>query len=322
MASRFNCEIDSGSGFCHGVVRAVDKAEEFLSGGGRLYSLGAMVHNTAEIEWLAAKGLEIIDFEGLQSLGPDDTVLIRAHGEPPSTYSLARSLGVKLIDCTCPVVLKLQRDIAAAWRAVCAGGGSVVIFGKKGHAEVNGLVGQTGGQAIVIENLSEIDTIDFSHHIELFSQTTSDPAEYEALKAACRERSADITIHDTICRQVVGRHRKLAGFAAEHDVILFVSGRESSNGKVLFELCREHNPRTYWVDSPENLDDILDCLDQEANGSRNGQVVNGADHVLCETGEDNTGRTPLRVGITGATSTPRWQLEAVAAAAATLTGKS
>ena len=313
MASRFNCEIDPDSGFCHGVVRAVDKAEEFLSGGSRLFSLGAMVHNTAEIERLAAKGLEIIDFEGLQSLGPDDTVLIRAHGEPPSTYALARSLGVQIIDCTCPVVLKLQRDIAAAWRAVCVSGGSVVIFGKKGHAEVNGLVGQTGGQATVIENLDEIDTIDFGHHIELFSQTTSDPAEYEALKAACLERTADIAIHDTICRQVVGRHRKLAGFAASHDVVLFVSGRESSNGKVLFELCRQHNPRTYWVDSPENLDDILECLDQEANGTRNDQVVNGADRVLCEIGEDNTGKTPLRIGITGATSTPRWQLEAVAA---------
>ena len=308
MASRFNCEIDPDSGFCHGVVRAVDKAEEFLSGGGRLFSLGAMVHNTAEIERLAAKGLEIIDFEGLQSLGPDDTVLIRAHGEPPSTYLLARSLGVQLIDCTCPVVLKLQRDIAAAWRSVCDSGGSVVIFGKRGHAEVNGLVGQTGGQAIVIENLDEIDTLDFSHHIELFSQTTKDPAEYEALKAACLARTADITIHDTICRQVVGRHRKLAGFAAEHDVILFVSGRESSNGKVLFELCREHNPRTYWVDSPENLDDILECIAPEADLVGNGKGVSEDDKVSFGT----DGASPLRIGITGATSTPRWQLEAVA----------
>lgn len=275
------CEIDPDSGFCHGVVRAVDKAEEFLSGGSRLFSLGAMVHNTAEIERLAAKGLEIIDFEGLKMLGPDDTVLIRAHGEPPSTYKAARSLGVQLIDCTCPVVLKLQRDIAAAWSAVSEAGGSVVIFGKRGHAEVNGLVGQTGGNAVVIENLSEIDAIDFSHHIELFSQTTSDPAEYEALKAACLTRTDDITIHDTICRQVVGRHRKLAEFAASHDVILFVSGRESSNGKVLFELCREHNPRTYWVDSPTSI-----------------QAEWLAD--------------ARKVGITGATSTPLWQLEAVA----------
>ena len=274
------CEIDPDSGFCHGVVRAVNKAEEFLSGGGRLYSLGAMVHNTAEIQRLAAKGLEIIDLEGLQKLGSDDTVLIRAHGEPPTTYALARERGVNLIDCTCPVVLKLQRDIAVAWSAVCESGGSVVIFGKKGHAEVNGLVGQTGGQAIVIENLEEIDGVDFSHHIELFSQTTSDPAEYEALKAACRERTSDITIHDTICRQVVGRHRKLAAFAADHDVVLFVSGRESSNGKVLFELCRQHNPRTYWV---------------------------GATSIQAEWLAD-----ARKIGITGATSTPLWQLEEVA----------
>ena len=282
MASRCRiCEIDPDSGFCHGVVRAVDKAEEFLAGGGRLYSLGAMVHNTAEIARLADKGLVTIDLDGLRQLGGGDTVLIRAHGEPPSTYELARERDVTLIDCTCPVVLKLQRDIAAVWHGVAALGGTVVIFGKRGHAEVNGLVGQTGGNAVVIENLSEIDTLDFSHHIELFSQTTSDPAEYQALKEACLARTSDITVHDTICRQVVGRHRKLATFAAAHDVILFVSGRESSNGKVLFELCRQHNPRTYWVDSP-------DCVRPEwLTDARS-------------------------VGITGATSTPRWQLEAVA----------
>ncbi|MBO4557558.1 MAG: 4-hydroxy-3-methylbut-2-enyl diphosphate reductase [Bacteroidales bacterium] len=292
MASRFSCEIDPDSGFCHGVVRAVNKAEEFLAGGGRLFSLGAMVHNTAEIDRLARQGLSIIDLDGLALLGPGDTVLIRAHGEPPATYAAAQACGVQLIDCTCPVVLKLQRDIAAAWRSVSVSGGSVVIFGKKGHAEVNGLVGQTGGRAIVIQTLSEIDTIDFSHHIELFSQTTSDPGEYEALKAACLARSADITIHDTICRQVSRRHSKLAAFAAGHDVILFVSGRESSNGKVLFELCRAHNPRTYWVDSPESVQP--EWLAEAADGQNGGSDA------------------PLRIGITGATSTPRWQLEAVA----------
>ncbi|MBQ7253559.1 MAG: 4-hydroxy-3-methylbut-2-enyl diphosphate reductase [Bacteroidales bacterium] len=275
------CEIDPGSGFCHGVMRAVNKAEEFLSGGGRLYSLGAMVHNTEEIERLASKGLETIDMEGMKSLDAGSTVLIRAHGEPPATYSLARSLGITLIDCTCPVVLKLQRDIAAAFKRVTVSGGSVVIFGKRDHAEVNGLVGQTGGKAVVIENLSEIDQLDFSHHIELFSQTTRDPGEYEALKAACLERTADITIHDTICGQVCNRHQKLADFAAGHDVILFVSGRDSSNGKVLFELCRKHNPRSYWVDAPDSV--------------QPGWLAGAAS-----------------VGITGATSTPRWQLEAVA----------
>jgi 4-hydroxy-3-methylbut-2-enyl diphosphate reductase len=180
------------------------------------------------------------------------------------------------------VVLKLQRDIAAAWRTVSAIGGSVVIFGKRGHAEVNGLVGQTRGEAIVIENTGEIGSLDFSHHIELFSQTTRDPGEYVALKEALLQHTSDVTIHDTICRQVSSRHRSLAAFAAGHDVILFVSGRDSSNGKVLFELCRKHNPNTHWVEDPASL---------------RPEWLTGA-------------RT---IGITGATSTPRWQLEAVAA---------
>ena len=276
------CEIDPDSGFCHGVVRAVEKAEEFLASGGHLRSLGAMVHNTAEIARLAGKGLETIDLDGLRELGSGDTVLIRAHGEPPSTYALVSERGINLIDCTCPVVLKLQRDIAAAWRSVSETGGTVVIFGKKGHAEVNGLVGQTGGNAIVIDTPDDLDALDFSHHIELFSQTTRDPAEYEALKLALLSRTGDITVHDTICRQVSNRHRKLAAFAASHDVILFVSGRDSSNGKVLFELCRKHNPRTYWVEDPAALEP---------------EWLSGASSI----------------GITGATSTPRWQLEQVAA---------
>ena len=283
MASRCSiCEIDPDSGFCHGVVRAVNKAEEFLSGGRRLYSLGAMVHNTAEIARLADKGLVTIGLKELRQLGSEDTVLIRAHGEPPATYSLAREIGVNLIDCTCPVVLKLQRDIAAAWQKVSATGGSVVMFGKKGHAEVNGLVGQTGGNAVVIESLDEIDSLDFSRHIELFSQTTRDPMEYDALKAALLARSGDVAVHDTICRQVSSRHAKLVRFATSHDVILFVSGRESSNGKVLFELCRKHNSRTYWVEDPAALE---------------GEWLANA----------------RSIGITGATSTPRWQLEQVAA---------
>lgn len=282
MASRCRtCEIDPDSGFCHGVVRAVEKAEEFLASGGHLRSLGAMVHNTAEIARLSGKGLETIDLDGLRKLGSGDTVLIRAHGEPPSTYELVRERGIDLIDCTCPVVLKLQRDIAAAWRAVSGTGGTVVIFGKKGHAEVNGLVGQTGGNAIVIDTPDDLDALDFSHHIELFSQTTRDPAEYEALKLALLRRTSDITVHDTICRQVRNRHRKLAAFASSHDVILFVSGRESSNGKVLFELCRQHNPRTYWVEDPAALKP---------------EWLSGASSI----------------GITGATSTPRWQLEQIA----------
>jgi len=277
------CEIDPASGFCHGVVRAVNKAEEFLRGGNHLYSLGAMVHNTAEIGRLAGIGLETIDMEKMLTLGKGDTVLIRAHGEPPQTYALASERGIDIIDCTCPVVLKLQRDIADAFQRVSPTGGTVVIFGKRGHAEVNGLVGQTGGKAMVIENISEIGHLDFSRHIELFAQTTRDPQEYDALIAACRERSSDITVHDTICRQVRNRHAKLAEFAASHDVILFVSGLESSNGKVLFDLCRQHNHRTYRVNDPDSIQP---------------EWIAGA----------------ASIGITGATSTPRWQLEAVAEA--------
>lgn len=283
MASRCRiCEIDPDSGFCHGVVRAVNKAEEILSESGRLYSLGAMVHNTAELRRLAGKGLEIIDLDGIRLLPEGSTVLIRAHGEPPSTYALAGSRGIRVVDCTCPVVLKLQKDIAAAFAKVSAGGGKVVIFGKRGHAEVNGLVGQTGGKAIVIENPSELDGLDLTGHIELFSQTTRDPGEYAALTDALKQKNSDITVHDTICRQVFGRHRKLAAFAAGHDVILFVSGRDSSNGKVLYELCRQHNGRTHWVEDPSEVQP---------------EWLSGA----------------ASVGITGATSTPRWQLEAVAA---------
>lgn len=283
MASRFSIEIDPDSGFCHGVVRAVDKAEEFLSQEGSLYSLGAMVHNTAEIARLGAEGLETIDLEQMKRLPAGSTVLIRAHGEPPHTYALARSLGIRLIDCTCPVVLGLQKDIAAAYASARESGGQVVIFGKKGHAEVNGLVGQTGGEAIVIESADEISRIDFGRHIELFSQTTRDKGEYENLQRAIRDRGGDVTVHDTICRQVQNRLRHLSQFAASFDVILFASGRESSNGHVLFELCRSHNSAAHWVEGPASIHP------EWLAGARS-------------------------VGICGATSTPRWQLEEVAAA--------
>jgi len=273
-------EIDSASGFCNGVVRAVRKAEDYLEAHDRLYSLGAIVHNAQEINRLSAKGLQIIDAAKMASLR-DEVVLVRAHGEPPATYSLAEKNKLTVIDCTCPVVLQLQKKIAATYRKVHAQGGVIVIYGKKGHAEVNGLVGHTDGNAIVVEDISEIEGIDFSKPVALFSQTTKDTEEYAALTEACRVRSmqcgGQFESFDTICRQVAGRHAALAGFAASHDVILFVSGRESSNGNVLYNLCRKHNPRTYWID--------------------NGRVPAG----LFRDGES--------VGICGATSTPRWQLE-------------
>ena len=273
-------EIDAGSGFCNGVVRAVRKAESYLCDHDRLYSLGAIVHNTQEIERLAAKGLRIIDAEQMASIR-DDVVLVRAHGEPPATYELAGRNNITVIDCTCPVVLQLQKKIASTYSKIHALGGTIVIFGKKGHAEVNGLVGRTDGNAVVVENVSEIGSIDFSKPVALFSQTTKDTEEYAALTEACRRRSEEcggqFESYDTICKQVAARHAALAQFAASHDVILFVSGHESSNGNVLYNLCLKHNSRTYWVED--------------------GQVPSEAFHD----GDS--------VGICGATSTPRWQLE-------------
>ncbi|MBR5735475.1 MAG: 4-hydroxy-3-methylbut-2-enyl diphosphate reductase [Bacteroidales bacterium] len=273
-------EIDPGSGFCNGVVRAVRKAESYLSEHDHLYSLGAIVHNTQEIARLAAEGLQIIDNERMAEIR-DEVVLVRAHGEPPSTYSLAERNGITIIDCTCPVVLQLQKKIAATYRRIHRNGGTIVIYGKKGHAEVNGLVGHTDGNAVVVENIPEVADIDFSKPVALFSQTTKDTEEYAALTAECRRRSEEcggqFESYDTICKQVAGRHAALAGFAARHDVILFVSGRESSNGNVLYNLCRKHNPRTWWIDD--------------------GRIPEG----LFHDGES--------VGICGATSTPRWQLE-------------
>ena len=273
-------EIDAGSGFCNGVVRAVRKAESYLCDHDRLYSLGAIVHNTQEIERLADKGLHIIDAEGMAAIR-DDVVLVRAHGEPPATYALAERNNITIIDCTCPVVLQLQKKIASTYGKIRALGGTIVIFGKKGHAEVNGLVGRTDGNAVVVESISEIGSIDFSKPVALFSQTTKDIEEYDALIEACKNRSEEcggsFESYDTICKQVAARHSALADFAASHDVILFVSGRESSNGNVLYNLCLKHNTRTYWVE--------------------NGQVPEG----LFHDGDS--------VGICGATSTPRWQLE-------------
>jgi 4-hydroxy-3-methylbut-2-enyl diphosphate reductase len=273
-------EIDAASGFCNGVVRAVHKAESYLSDHDRLYSLGAIVHNTQEIERLAAKGLQIIDAGQMASIR-DDVVLVRAHGEPPATYALAERNNITVIDCTCPVVLQLQKKIASTYRKVHDLGGTLVIFGKKGHAEVNGLVGRTDGNAVVVESVEEIGGIDFSKPVALFSQTTKDTGEYAALTEACRRRSEEcggqFESYDTICRQVAARHAALEDFAASHSVILFVSGRESSNGNVLYNLCLKHNSRTYWVENGQVPEDLF----------RDGDSV----------------------GICGATSTPRWQLE-------------
>ncbi len=285
---KLSVEIDPGSGFCNGVVRAVRQAEEYLSHERQLYSLGAIVHNTLELERLESKGLKILSLEEVRRLR-GETLLIRAHGEPPSTYALAKENDIRIIDCTCPVVLRLQQSVREVYQSMKSTGGQVVIFGRAGHAEVNGLVGQTEGNALVIGSLDELDRIDPERPVALFSQTTKDPVEYARLCKAVEARCAHTVCFDTICRQVASRHKLLVDFARNHSVILFVSGRESSNGKVLYDLCRNENPRTFLVEDVSRL---------EPSWFRDGDSV----------------------GICGATSTPKWQLEEAAAKVSSLFG--
>lgn len=282
-------EIDLGSGFCGGVIRAITKAEEYLSGGNSLYSLGAIVHNEAELSRLREKGLMTVEF--LSGVPEGETVLIRAHGEPPSTYREAQERRLTIIDCSCPVVLQLQRSIREAYGRLHQDGkkGQIIIFGRVGHAEVLGLLGQVDGDALVIENVLMLEEalrsgrIDLSQPIEIFSQTTKSPAEYESICQILREQGARLTVHNTICAQVATRHERLTFFAASHDVILFVSGKSSSNGKVLSDLCRRVNPRTYLIGGAGDI---------SASWFTDGQSV----------------------GVCGATSTPKWLLEEVAEA--------
>lgn len=285
-------EIEKHSGFCGGVIRAIGRAEKFLeeSPGRTLYSLGDIVHNEAELRRLGEKGLITVDKDGLMNI-PDpssETLLIRAHGEPPQTYSLAQKLGLTVIDCTCPVVLKLQKSIREAYERVKPAGGQIVIFGKIGHAEVLGLLGQVSGDAVVIENMPmllsalEDGSIRTDKPLEIFSQTTKSPVEYsEICKVLESCPGAGLQVHNTICSQVASRHEEQADFALRHDVIVFVSGVSSSNGKVLFDLCKSRNQRTYHISDPSEL---------EPEWFSDGD----------------------KVGVCGATSTPGWLLEQVA----------
>lgn len=296
-------EIDPNSGFCGGVIRAVEKAESFLheTGHNRLYSLGSIVHNEAELARLQAEGLEAISEEDFDKLPKGSDVLIRAHGEPPATYSHASSCGLNIIDCTCPVVLKLQERIRQAYTRTNPAGGQIIIFGKVGHAEVMGLLGQVHGDALVIENMAMFQKalaqklVNLEGPVEIFSQTTKSPAEYADICSALEESMARkhelsplifrgtglLTVHNTICRQVSGRHEGLSRFALKHDIIIFVSGKESSNGKVLYNLCKSLNIRTYQVCNPVNV-------------------------------RPEWFRADDKIGVCGATSTPKWLLEAVA----------
>ena len=285
-------EIEKHSGFCGGVIRAIGRAEKFLeeSPGRILYSLGDIVHNEAELRRLGEKGLITVDKDGLMNI-PDpssETLLIRAHGEPPQTYSLAQKLGLTVIDCTCPVVLKLQKSIREAYERVKPAGGQIEKKKKIGHAEVLGLLGQVSGDAVVIENMPmllsalEDGSIRTDKPLEIFSQTTESPVEYsEICKVLESCPGAGLQVHNTICSQVASRHEELADFALRHDVIVFVSGVSSSNGKVLFDLCKSRNQRTYHISDPSEL---------EPEWFSDGD----------------------KVGVCGATSTPGWLLEQVA----------
>lgn len=281
--------IDSGSGFCFGVTGAIHKAEEELQRG-PLYCLGDIVHNGQEVERLAHLGLETIDYDDLRTLH-NVRVLLRAHGEPPSTYHIARQNGIEIIDASCPVVLHLQKRIRDTYtrlrNAEESGHSQIVIFGKPGHAEVIGLQGQTNNTAIVVERMEDICQLDFSRPIYLFSQTTKSVDEFHRLVEAISARIQEGVIfqwHDTICRNVANRAEQLHRFAQDNDIVLFVGGKKSSNAKVLFQHCQESNPRTIFVSSKEDLnDDILSA---------------------CRAAE--------RVGICGATSTPLWLMKQVA----------
>jgi len=277
-------EIDNGSGFCFGVTTAIKKAEETLEEGQKLSCLGDIVHNSMECERLRKLGLATIGHEDFERLH-DATVLLRAHGEPPATYERAKQNNITLIDATCPVVLALQKRIKKRYEATKQDDSErpsdIVIFGKNGHAEVLGLVGQTEGNAIVIEHADEAKRLDFSHNIFLYSQTTKSLKEFHDIINYCKEHispNATFQSFDTICRQVANRMPNICSFATKHDMVLFVCGRKSSNGKVLYNACREHNPNTHLIEGPEEIQS----------------------EWLRDIGS---------IGICGATSTPKWLME-------------
>ncbi|MBE6196195.1 MAG: 4-hydroxy-3-methylbut-2-enyl diphosphate reductase [Rikenellaceae bacterium] len=276
-------EIDERSGFCFGVVRAITCAEEALQGKGCVYSLGDIVHNRVEVQRLEQLGLQTVTHEDMPQL-VGKRLFIRAHGEPPTTYRRAEELQIELIDATCPVVAALQRKVKAAYEKMSPKGGQVVILGKRGHAEVVGLTGQVEDRAIVVERPEDLEQIDFTRPIHFLSQTTQSISLFEELADEMRRRnrsSEEVVVDDTICRQVANREEHLAAFACGYDVILFVAGRKSSNGKVLSEVCRAANPRTYLVEEASEVDPHW------FEGARS-------------------------VGICGATSTPKWLMQQVA----------
>ncbi|GAB1417077.1 4-hydroxy-3-methylbut-2-enyl diphosphate reductase [Paludibacter sp.] len=278
-----NIEIDKKSGFCFGVVRAIDKAEEELAKGEVLYCLGDIVHNSKEVERLEKLGLVTINHEQFAELH-DVKVMLRAHGEPPSTYEIAKKNNITLIDASCPVVLRLQSRVRKAYDVSTSDDAQVVIYGQVGHAEVNGLMGQTDGKAIVVENEADLSKLDMTKNIRLFSQTTKSLEGFNKLITNISEQKAQdaqFEFTDTICRQVSNRVPNLTIFAQQNDIVIFVSGKKSSNGKVLYQHCKSINPNTYFVSEPEEV------LELNIDKSK-------------------------KIGICGATSTPQWLMEKVA----------
>ena len=279
-------EIDINSGFCFGVVRAIGEAEQALQSGS-VASLGDIVHNRVEVQRLEALGLQTISHEDI-SLLKGRRMLIRAHGEPPKTYAMAKEYGIEVIDATCPVVAALQRRVKKAYEEMSKVGGTVVILGKRGHAEVVGLTGQVDEQAVVVESEEDLQAIDFSHPIYFLSQTTQSINKFNHLAEIMRKRVANedmLTVDDTICRRVSSREEHLREFARQHDIIIFVCGRKSSNGKVLYNICQQENERSYNIEEASELKK---------------EWLEGAESV----------------GICGATSTPKWLMEQIAEAIA------
>jgi len=278
--------IDKYSGFCFGVVYAIQMAEEILDKEDQLYCLGDIVHNNKEVERLNDMGLKIINHDDLKDIF-DCKVLIRAHGEPPETYTIALENNIQLLDASCPVVLKLQHQIKEGYEALKDIDGQIIIFGKEGHAEVTGLLGQTKNEAIIVATLDDLKKIDFSKSIYIYSQTTKSPKAYKIISDVIAERvklvageNVKYIVHDTLCRQVSGREPQLKQFSKDNDVVVFVSGRKSSNGKMLYKSCKAENTNSYFISDTDEI-------------------------------KNEWFLTADSVGICGATSTPRWLMENV-----------
>ena len=285
--SEIKITVDPKSGFCFGVVYAIEMAENILKKENSLFCLGDIVHNNREVDRLNKLGLEIIDHDRLKKLR-DCKVLIRAHGEPPSTYDIALKNNIELLDASCPVVLKLQHQIKEGYENIKSIDGQVIIYGKEGHAEVTGLVGQTNGEAVIVTTKEDLNKIDFNKPIYIYSQTTKSPKAFQEivneikkhLQRLGKKNDLKFVVHDTLCRQVSGREPQLKVFSSENDVIVFVSGTKSSNGKMLFLSCKEQNKNSYFISDTSEID-------------------------------PNWFKNISSVGICGATSTPRWLMDEV-----------